>query len=139
MAKLDDPMAGAQKWATKMGQAGPAYEAGVDGVTTAPGILAARQSAKYLARVQENVGKFERNVASVTLGDWQAAAKAKSSRLGPGATAALPKVQAFTQAFYTYLKNGQNAIKSMPTDTFDQAMQKAYAQADYNRKFPGYR
>lgn len=139
MAKLDDPAAGAQKWATKMGQAGPAYEAGIDGVSVAPGIAAARASAKYLARVQENVTKFERNVASVTLSEWQSAAKAKSSRLGPGATAALPKVQAFTQAFYTYLKNGQSRINAMPTDTFDQAMQKAYAQADYNRNFPGYR
>lgn len=140
MSKLDNPQAGADKWATAMASAGPAYTAGVQGVTTAPGIKAAQSSAKYLARVQANVAKFEKNVGSVSLGAWQQAAEVKGApRLGTGASAAKPKFVAFNTAFYTYLKNGKAQIDAMPTDTIDQSIAKAVAQMNYNHNFPGYR
>jgi hypothetical protein len=112
----------------------------VQGVREAPGIRAARASQKYLARVQANVAKFERNVGSVSLSAWQDMAVNKgASRLGTGATAAKPKFLAFTTAFYTYLKSGQASIDAMPTDTYEQSKAKALAQMDYNHNFPGYR
>ena len=139
MSKLDNPQAGADKWATAMASAGPAYTAGVQGVTTAPGQLAARASAKYLARVQANVAKFERNVGQVSLTSWQQSAENKGApRLGTGAAAAKPKFVAFNTAFYAYLKNGQATINAMPTDTIDQSIAKAVAQMNYNHNFPGY-
>ena len=107
---------------------------------TAPGQLAAAASAKYLAGVQANVAKFERNSLSVDLASWKSITKSKGApNLGTGATLAKPKVLAFETAFFAYLKAGQSAIDSMPTLTYDQRKQKAIAQMDYNHNFPGYR
>lgn len=140
MGKLDDPGAIATKWETAMQGAGAAYTAGINGVQTAPGAAAAAASAKYLAGVQANVAKFERNSLSVDLGTWKTAAIQKgSSRLGTGATAAKGKVLAFDTAFFAYLKNGQAQIANMPSVTYEQRKQKAIAQMDYNHAFPGYR
>lgn len=140
MSKLDNPQAITDKWATAMGSAGPAYTAGINGVTVAPGALAAAASAKYLAGVQENVTKFERNSLSVDLQSWKTSAIDKgASRLGTGATAAKAKMAAFTQSFFTYLKNGQASINAMPTLTYEQRKAKANAQMDYNHNYPGYR
>lgn len=129
----------AQKWATAMSAAGPSIEAGVNGVTTAPGQLAAAAGAKWLARVTASQAKFEQNVGSVTLAQWKAAALAGIPKVGTGATNAIPKFTAFMTSFLAYLEANAATIKAMPTDTFDQAMQKAYAQALYNHNYPGYR
>lgn len=140
MAKIDNPAAIADKWATSMSSAGPAYEAGVNGVQTAPGASAAAASAKYLAGVQANLAKFERNSLSVTLADWKTAAISKGrDRLASGAAAAKPKVVAFDTAFFAHLKSGQAQIANMPTVTYEQRKQKAIAQMDWNHGFQGYR
>ena len=139
MAKIDNPQAIAQKWATAMSAAGPAWAAGVNGVQTAPGALAAAASAKYLAGVQANVAKFERNSLAVDLATWKTLTVAKQDRLASGAAAAVNKVTAFDTAFFAYLKQGQSQIDSMPTLTYDQRKQKAIAQMDWNHAFPGYR
>lgn len=140
MGKLDNPQAAADKWATAMGSAGPAYEAGIDGVQVAPGQKAAMASQKYVNNVQANVGKFERNVSSVDLATWKQLAKTKGAgRLGSGATAAKPKMVAFTTSFFAYLKQGQATIDAMPTDTYEQSKAKAIAQMDWNHRYPGYR
>lgn len=102
-----DATAAAQKWATAMGAAGPAYTAGVQRVTTAPGQAAARQQAVYIARVTERAPVWATNVAAVSLGAWQTAAVNKgATRLGSGATAAQPKFLAFMQALLSYEANG---------------------------------
>lgn len=140
MGKLDNPTATTAKWVSAMQGAGTAYADGIDGVQTSPGQLAAAASAKYLARVQANVGKFERNSVSVQLADWKNLAKTKGApRLGSGAAAAQSKVQAFQTSFFAYLKAGQATIDGMATDTIDQALAKANAQARYNAAYPGYR
>lgn len=140
MAKLDNPQAGAQKWADKMAGATQAYKDGITGVTQAPGAKAARASGKWAAKTIAAQPKFEKNVGSVSLGEWQQAAIDKGAgRLASGATQALGKVQAFTTSFYAYLKQGQATIDAMPTDTIEQALQKANAQAMYNHRYPGYR
>lgn len=140
MSKLDNPQAAVTKWVSAMGTAGTAYTAGVNAVQTAPGVLAARASNKYLLGVQANVAKFERNVSAVPLTTWQQLATQKGApRLGTGAAAAEPKFLAFTTAFFQYLKNGQATIDAMPTDTIDQRIAKAVAQMQYAHNFPGYR
>lgn len=140
MAKIDNPQAIADKWATAMASAGPAYEAGINGVQVAPGQRAAAASQKYLAGVQANLAKFERNSLAVDLGTWKTAAISKGrDRLGTGATAAKPKVVAFETAFFAHLKSGQATIDQMPTLTYEQRKQKAIAQMDWNHEFKGYR
>lgn len=140
MSKLDNVAASVDKWANAMASAGPAYEQGVNGVQTAPGALAAAASQKYLAGVQANLAKFERNSLAVDLNTWKTTTIAKGrDRLGTGAAAAKPKVTAFQTAFFGYLKNGQAQINNMPTLTYEQRKAKAIAQMDYNHQFPGYR
>ena len=90
--------------------------------------------------LNENKAKFERNVSAVSLTEWQTAARDKGAqRLAGGATAALPKMEAFTASFFAYLKSGKAQIDAMPTDTLDQALAKANAQARYNAGYTGYR
>lgn len=140
MGKLDNVAAITDKWVNAMGGATQAYTDGINGVTVAPGALAAAASAKYLAGVQAGVQKFERNSLAVDLGSWKTTTIAKGApRLASGAAAAKLKVAAFQTAFFSYLKNGQAQIDGMPTLTYEQRKQKAIAQMDYNHQFPGYR
>ena len=82
----------ATKWATNLGAAQSKIQAGVEAVTVSPGVAAARNQQGYIAGVQANVGKWARNVQSVTLQDWQTAVINKGLiRVGPGAQAAEPK------------------------------------------------
>lgn len=140
MGKLDSPQNATDKWANAMAQSTTAFNAGVDGVTVSPGQKAAAASAKYLARVQANVGKFERNSAALDLQTWKTITKEKAAtRLASGAASAKPKVLAFQTSFFQYLKAGQSTIDTMPTNTLEESLLKANAQARYNANYPGYR
>lgn len=91
MAK--DPAAVAALWASRMAQAGPAITAGVQAVTTAPGVSAARRKDAYVAGVQQSANKWAVNVAATTLGEWQQSMIDKGvGRVGSGATAAQAKM-----------------------------------------------
>lgn len=97
MAK--DPAAVAAKWVASMQGAGQAIKDGVQAVTTAPGQAAARQVNAYVQGVANSQQKWARNVASVSLSDWQDSMINKgASRVGTGAAAAQTKMQnAMTQ------------------------------------------
>lgn len=140
MSKLDTPQVSTDKWASAMSAATPQYNAGIDGVQVSPGVKAAAASAKWLARTQAALPKFEANSAKVDLQQWKTITKAKAAtRLASGAAEAKPKVLAFQTSFFQFLKQGQAGIDAMPTDTLDQALAKANAQARYNHSYPGYR
>lgn len=139
MGKLDNPQAAVTKWQNAMGSATPAYTAGIQGVTVAPNQKAAAASAKWLARTQAAITKYEQNNLKVSLQSWQTASIEKGApRLASGASGASAKVLAFDTAFYQFLKAGQATIAAMPTDTPDQAIAKSAAQIRYNMTFPGY-
>lgn len=139
MSKLDNPQAAVDKWSNAMANATPAYTAGVQAVTVAPNQKAAAASAKWLARTQAALPKFEQNNLKVSLQSWQTATVDKGApRLATGASNAKPKVLAFDTAFYQFLKAGQATIAAMPTDTPEQAIAKSAAQIRYNMTFPGY-
>lgn len=138
MSKLDNPTAIGDKWASAMSMAGPAYQAGVNGVTIAPNAKAAAASAKYLAGVQANITKYEQNNLKVDVNTWKTATLAKADRLTTGAAAAKGKFTAFFTAFASHLKNGQAQIDAMPTITYEQRKAKAIAQMDWNHQFAGY-
>lgn len=97
MAK--DPNAVAQKWVTSMQSASQAIKDGVQAVTIAPGQAAARQKNVYVNNVAASADKWARNVASVSLGEWQDAMINKgAARVGTGASAAQSKMaNAMTQ------------------------------------------
>lgn len=85
----------AAKWQQRFGAAGPAWAAGIQSVTVAPGQAAAAAKDRYLAGVQANVNRYAANVAAVPLQTWKDVSVNKGQgRLASGAQAGLPKFQA---------------------------------------------
>ena len=107
------------KWQSGMSGATAAYTAGVQRVQTAPGQLAAANKQGYLQGVNNSVDMWASRVASVSNQAWQAATVNKGApRLASGATAALPKYEAFAGKFGTWLQSEVNNLG--PRGTFDQ-------------------
>lgn len=95
MSKLSNPAAAASNWASKLGAASQAYIDGVNGVTVAPGQLAAAAKNLWATNTAAAVNRFASNSLAVTKEQWaQASIDKGAPRLGPGATAAEPKVAA---------------------------------------------
>lgn len=102
----------AAKWAQNFGAAGPAWAQGINSVTVAPGQLAAAAQDRYLAGVQQSVGKYAANVARVSLQEWQAVSVQKGqARLAAGAQAALQK---YTTQIGRVMDTAKSVIASLP-------------------------
>lgn len=88
----------AAKWQQNFGAAGPAWAAGIESVTVAPGQAAAAAQNLYLTGVQQNVGKWAQRVAAVPLATWkQTSVQKGQGRLASGAQAGMAKYQAAIQ------------------------------------------
>jgi hypothetical protein len=112
-----------QKWRDRTSAATGDYVAGVRRVSRAPGEQAARQAQKYLDKTRENVQKFQRNVAAVSLEEWQQAAEEKGApRLATGVQAAAGKVEAFHQELSPHIDRGLQHIASMPSTTLQDGL-----------------
>lgn len=102
----------AAKWATNLGNATTQITNGVNGVTAAPGMAAARQKAAYTAGVAAAVDKWAARVSGVTLEAWKADMIGKGiPRVADGATKAQPKMATFLDQLLTYEKNN---LASLP-------------------------
>lgn len=135
MAVKATPTSAAANWNQGFGAAGPAYEAGIDAVTVAPGQLAANQVNAYVQGVQQNAKIWASKVAAVDINTWKNAAKTTGSqRLASGAAKGQPKVAAFMQAFLPDLTNIVNGLPSR--GSFEQNMGRftAYATALHQKK-----
>ena len=109
MAK--DPTAAAQRWAQNLGSSGAKVTEGVQGVTVAPGAIAARQVNVWMANTQASAQKFARNVGAVGLGAWQEATINKGiPRLASGAAAAQPKMATFLQKLIPYVESAKQGL-----------------------------
>ena len=119
MSKLDNPTQAAANWASRLGSATQAYTDGVNGVTIAPGQLAAAAGDRWLANTQAALPRYKTNSAAVQLPMWQQAAINKGApRLASGATAAQPKVEAVFAKLFPAIRN---AVASLPArGTIDQ-------------------
>ena len=85
----------ASRWQQGFGAAGPRWAAGIEAFTTPPGQLAAAAAPRYLAGVQQNVGKYQARVAAVSLAQWKQISVDKGQgRLASGAQAGMAKYQA---------------------------------------------
>lgn len=112
MAKLDNPTAAAQAWATRLGGARQQYTDGINGVKVAPGALAAAAGDRWLANTQASLPRFKSNSSAVTLPMWQNAAITKGAdRLASGATAAQPKMEAVFGKLFPAIRN---AVANLP-------------------------
>lgn len=106
-----DPATAAQKWAQNLAGATQRIQAGVQGVTVAPGQAAARQKTVYVQNVTASADKWAQNTAAVSLGDWQQATINKGiPRIATGAQAAEPKFQAFMTKLLPYIQSGKSNL-----------------------------
>ena len=109
MAK--DAASVAQRWASNLGNAGAKITDGVNAVTQAPGAAAAAQVSVWAQNTQAAQAKFARNVAAVSLNQWQQAVINKGiGRLASGAAAAEPKFQVFMTKLLPYVASGRSAL-----------------------------
>ena len=101
----------AQRWAQNLGNAGQKITDGVNAVSQAPGAAAAAQVQVWAQNTQAAQAKFARNVAAVSLNQWQQAVINKGiGRLASGATAAEPKFQTFMSKLLPYVQSGRSAL-----------------------------
>lgn len=101
----------AQKWSSNLSAATAHIQAGVQAVQVAPGQAAARQKQVYVQNVQAAADKWARNVASVTLNDWQTAMVNKGiPRIATGAQAAQPKFVNFMNQLLPYIQQGTRTL-----------------------------
>lgn len=106
-----DPATAAAKWAQNLGAATQRIQAGVQGVTVAPGQAAARQKGVYVANVTASADKWATKTAAVSLSDWQQATINKGiPRIATGAQAAEPKFQAFLTKLLPYINSGKASL-----------------------------
>lgn len=107
-----DSNAVATKWAQAMQGSGAAYTAGVERVTTSPGMLAARSADLWANNTVAAKPKFAAKSAAVSLQAWQQAAINKGGpRLATGAQAAEPKFAAAMAKLLPYINS---AVASLP-------------------------
>lgn len=126
------PAESAEKWARRMGQAGPDYTAGINRVTEAPGVAASRNVAGYQNGVMEAItnGKWAANTAAVPLEEWRNAALTKGAqRLTAGAAAAVGKVQAAHERIGPMLDRAAGKIANMSRATTADRIQRMVAHA----------
>lgn len=96
----------AAQWAQRLAQSGPKITDGVQSTKVAPGAAAARQADVWLQNTTNAKTKWQQNVASVSLSDWQNAMTTKGiPRIAAGATAAQPKFEAFMAKALPYIEN----------------------------------
>lgn len=134
MAK--DPTAAAQRWAQNLGAATQAIQAGVAGVTVAPGAAAARQKSVWMQNTQASADKWARNVGSVQLSDWQNSMNTKGiPRIASGAQEAIPKMTSFLQAFIPHVEAGVRALPAR--GTLENNIARMVAMVRHNAQFTG--
>ena len=103
----------AQTWAQRLGASGDKIRAGVQAVSVAPGQLAARQKAAYVAGVNQSQDKWATRVASVPLATWQSDMLDKGlSRIQSGATSAQPKMAQFMGQLLPFIDAGKGRLPS---------------------------
>ena len=130
----------AQKWSTRLGQAIPDIEKGINSVTVSPTSQAAGKQAKMLANLTKavNDGKWARGLNSVSLEDWKKAAISKGlPRIGQGATAAIPKMQAFAEKLLPFQASLQSKVNAMPDLTLQDSINKMVAWVNGMSTFKG--
>jgi len=132
------PAQAADKWRNNLKAAQNEIRTGVENVTVSPMEKAAANEAKYLAGVQEAVssGKWRRGLLGVTLQQWKTAMIDKGlARLGLGADAAVPKVQAFYEELFPFQDRVVQEVNAMPNVTFEDSVNRVTTYMRRMREF----
>lgn len=132
------PAQGAAKWASRLAGASADITAGVNNVTTAPGVLAARQKQAWLQNVTAAADKWANRVAAVSLEEWRdKMVNVGIPRVASGAQANQPKMEAFLSDFLPHLDRVTATTRSMPKVTLEDGIARMVNQvrgvAQYKR------
>ena len=124
------PEQATSKWTSRMQASTAEMAQGVARVQTAPGQLAAAKFDKWMAGIQAGAQKWRRNVAGVSLQQWQSAmTNIGIPRVGEGAAKKAGKYTAFANDFYPFLAQQMARVNAMPDTTFEARLAKATAMA----------
>lgn len=128
MAAMPNATDAAARWAQQFGASGQRWAAGVQGVTVAPGQLAARAKNLYAQNTAAAVDRFAANSAAVTREDWinQTITKGQP-RLASGAQAAQPKVEQVFGKLFPFIDRVRQGLP--PRGDIEQNINRAAAFA----------
>lgn len=125
-----------KKWVDRLSGSTAEIQAGVARVTQAPGVAAAAKYQKWLSGLQNSQEKWRRNVAAVSLADWQQSMTSIGvQRIAQGAQAKQGKYQRFMAEFIPHLERGQQALRAMDDTTLEARIQRAVAMMRHNATF----
>ena len=127
-----------KKWGDRLTGATEQITNGVNNVTIAPGVLAAKKQDKMKANIVKSIesGKWAKNVAAVPLADWKEKILTKGlSRLSSGVEGAKPKVNAFAGKLLSYLTTLQATVKAMPDLTLQDSINRMVKHVTEMSKF----
>lgn len=120
----------AEKWSRNLKGASQDIRNGVNRVTEAPGVKAARKQDKMLAGITEAIqtGKWAHAVASVSLEEWKTATLDKGiGRIAAGVDAALPKQQQMAEQLLAAVDSVVGSIENMPDTTLEDRINRSVA------------
>lgn len=128
----------AEKWSRNLGASTQAIREGVQSVTVNPMARAAERVDAYVAGIQRAVadGKYQDGLRRVSLEQWKDAMLEKGlSRVGTGASQAMPKFADFMSEFIPHLQAGVRALETMPRGDLSQNVARAVAMMQHNARF----
>ena len=135
MAPLNSASATA-KWLKGLQGATQQITDGVNAVTVAPGVAAARQQTLWLARITASAPKWAANVSAVSLGEWQQSMITRGiPNISQGAAAKQGKYTAFADKFFPYLQQGIAKVHAMPKTSLADGINRAVAMIQHNAAF----
>lgn len=126
------------KWVARLSAATAEITAGVQAVTTSPGVQAAAKSAKWVAAMQDPAvqAKWKNNVGAVSLADWQSLMLTVGiPRIAQGAQAKQAKYQAFAEQFFPFLARNVAQVAQMDDTSFAARVQRAVQMMTLNHNF----
>lgn len=138
MPKTLNAQASAQKWVQNLSNATQTITAGVRAVQQSPTAAAAAAVNKWVQAITsaKTQNEYVQNLQKVTLQQWQDAMVTKGvPRIGQGAQAAQTKFQAFLQALFTYENAGLAQVRSMPSTTLQDRINRMTAWVQYMHNF----
>lgn len=121
-----------EKWGRNLKNAGEDIRNGVNNVTEAPGMKAAAAQDKMLRNLTEAItsGRWKAAVAKVSLQDWKDSMLNKGvARLSTGVDGAMPKVQRAMAENFKNIEEVLGQVDRMPSNTFEDKMQRMVAFA----------
>lgn len=123
------PQDAAAAWVSGLSSKTTKMENSARAVTVAPGTLAARQKAVWLANLQASAGRWEQNVQRVSAQQWADAYVTKGiPRIASGAQAAQAKMEAAMAQLLPHIERVRASLP--PRGTYEQNKARANAMMD---------